>query len=129
MCLCARVADSYVHWYAIFYLGISEISSIPLVFVDVFKYFPNVAAKFSTVNHFLRITFALVFILVRGLYWPTVSARHLYDTFQNIQAGTVHSYPVMMFCTLCNFVLTLMQWYWSYLIVRAALKMLSGKKE
>lgn len=46
-----------------------------------------------------------------------------------IQAGTVHSYPVMMFCTLCNFVLTLMQWYWSYLIVRAALKMLSGKKK
>lgn len=42
--LCVR-GYSYVHWYGIFYLGISEVSSIPLVIVDVFKYFPDVAAR------------------------------------------------------------------------------------
>lgn len=36
---------SYVHYYAIFFLGISEVSSIPLSVVDVFKYFPEVAAR------------------------------------------------------------------------------------
>lgn len=36
---------SYVHYYAIFFLGISEVSSVPLVFVDVFKFFPDVAAR------------------------------------------------------------------------------------
>lgn len=121
--------DCYVHWYAIFYLGISEISSIPLVFVDVFKFFPNVAAKFPTVNNLLRMAFALLFILLRGLYWAIVSARHLYDTFLTIQTGTVHNFQVMVFCALCNVVLTLMQWYWSYLIVRAVIKMVSGKKK
>ena len=37
---------SYVHYYAIFFLGISEVSSVPLVFVDVFKFFPDVAKRY-----------------------------------------------------------------------------------
>lgn len=33
------------------------------------------------------------------------------------------------FFTACNLTLTLLQWYWGYLIIRAATKMLSGKKD
>lgn len=45
------------------------------------------------------------------------------------QAGTVHDVGVVGFFTACNLTLTFMQWYWGYLIVRAATKMLSGGKK
>ncbi|CAM9953233.1 unnamed protein product [Ectocarpus sp. 6 AP-2014] len=121
--------DCYVHYYAMFFLGISEVSSVPLVFVDVFKFFPDVAASFEGVNNLLRISFALIFMVVRVVYWPIVAARHLFDTFGSVQAGTVHDVGVVGFFTACNLALTFMQWYWGYLIVRAATKMLSGGKK
>ncbi|CAM9402608.1 unnamed protein product [Pylaiella littoralis] len=117
--------DCYVHYYAIFFLGISEVSSVPLVFVDLFKYFPDFAARFPDANHMLRISFALVFLVVRVFYWPIIAGRHLWDTFRSVQAGTVHNVGVVSFFTVCNLTLTLMQWYWGYLIIRAATKMLS----
>ncbi len=43
-----------------------------------------------------------------------------------LQAGTVHNAGVVGFFTVCNLTLTFLQWYWGYLIIRAAVKMLSG---
>ncbi|CAM9920549.1 unnamed protein product [Scytosiphon promiscuus] len=123
---CVRHGDlCYVHYYAIFFLGISEVSSIPLSVVDVFKYFPDVAARYRGLNSMLRISFALLFILLRVCYWPVVAGRHLLDTIGSVQAGTVHNAGVVGFFTVCNLTLTLMQFYWGYLIIRAAAKMLS----
>ncbi|CAN0295327.1 unnamed protein product, partial [Ectocarpus sp. 13 AM-2016] len=61
--------DCYVHYYAIFFLGISEVSSIPLVFVDVFKFFPDVAARwesFCSTNNLIFTVFCgvILFFLV-----------------------------------------------------------------
>eukprot|EP00903_Cladosiphon_okamuranus_P006255 g6138.t1 len=121
--------DCYVHYYAIFFLGISEVSSVPLVFVDVFKFFPDVAARFQGANHLLRISFALNFIVVRVLYWPVIAGRHLWDTVGSVKAGTVHDAGVVGFFMACNLTLTVLQWYWGYLIIRAATKMLAGGKK
>jgi len=38
----------------------------------------------------------------------------------------VHNAGVVGFFTVCNLTLTFLQWYWGYLIIRAAVKMLSG---
>ena len=39
----------------------------------------------------------------------------------------MHNWGVVGFFLACNLALTLMQWYWGYLIMRAAVKMMSGK--
>eukprot|EP00904_Undaria_pinnatifida_P005341 jgi/Undpi1/1937/HiC_scaffold_12.g05324.m1 len=121
--------DCYVHYFAIFFLGISEVSSIPLVFVDIFKFFPEVAARCEKANELARIAFAVLFIVLRVLYWPVIAGRHLWDTFGSMQAGTVHNAGVAGFFTACNLSLTLLQWYWGYLILRAVAKMLSDDKK
>lgn len=41
--------------------------------------------RFEGVNNLLRISFALIFMVVRVLYWPIVAARHLFDTFGSVQ--------------------------------------------
>ncbi|CAM9837212.1 unnamed protein product [Discosporangium mesarthrocarpum] len=121
--------DSYVHYYAIFFLGISEVSSIPLVFVDLFKYFPEVAKKAGKASDLVRIAFALLFMGIRVIYWPCIAVRHILDTVDSVKAGTVHSVGVVTFFLVCNLTLTVLQWFWGYLITRAAIKMITGGKK
>lgn len=61
-----------------------------------------------------------------GLLLPRVRSLFL---FLFVQAGTVHNAFVVGFFTACNLALTVLQWYWGYLIVRAAAKMVSGGKK
>ena len=41
----------------------------------------------------------------------------------------MHNAGVVGFFTTCNLSLTLLQWYWGYLILRAVAKMLSDDKK
>ncbi|CAN0438639.1 unnamed protein product, partial [Phaeothamnion confervicola] len=60
----------FSHYYAIFFLGVSEFSSIPLVFVDVLKHFPDVAKQCGPLpTTALRMAFALLFLAIRVVYW------------------------------------------------------------
>lgn len=41
----------------------------------------------------------------------------------------MHNVGVVALFTIGNLLLTLLQWYWAHLIVRAAMKMMSKKRE
>mmetsp|Transcript_529 Transcript_529/g.2061 ORF Transcript_529/g.2061 Transcript_529/m.2061 type:complete len:273 (+) Transcript_529:75-893(+) len=59
----------YMHYYAIYFFGVSEVSSVPLVVVDICKYYPEFAKRFPTVEFAAKLAFALFFILVRDVFW------------------------------------------------------------
>merc|ERR1719359_1697822 len=69
-------------YYALFFFGVIEISSIPLTLVDIFhpKRFPQLAKKYAilgTANEVCRPLFAVLFLLLRALYFPIVIFRSL----------------------------------------------------
>ncbi|CAM9673426.1 unnamed protein product [Chrysoparadoxa australica] len=115
--------DEYCHYYAVFFLGLTELSSVPLSVVDIFKHFRELGDKYAGLNTALRLAFAVLFLLVRCIWWPLVSVQFYQDTFESFSKGTVHDTGVVLFFLVSNILLTLLQWYWGFLIVRAALKM------
>ena len=59
----------YLHWYGLFFFGFAEITNVPLTLVDIFKYFPDLKARFSLVNEASRVIFAVLFLSIRLIIW------------------------------------------------------------
>lgn len=104
------------------FMGMAEISSLPLAFVDLFKQFPDMRKDFPNVNEAARNLFAVSFLALRGAYWPYCSYKFFANVFAHLEAGTippnVPDWALYIFCT-CNILMCLLQWYWSSIILKA----------
>jgi hypothetical protein len=117
------------HYYAVMFLGIVEMSSVPLAFVDFFKHFPELRQLYPTANELARNLFAASFIAVRGLYWPWVSYCFWATTLAARADGTLRLETWIVYVFLfCNVVMTCLQWFWLSLILSAVAKMIKGDK-
>jgi hypothetical protein len=121
---------SVLHHYGLFFLGVSEISSIFLVFVDLAVFFPPIPGslydKFNTL-----ITgpgFVLSFVLYRVLYWWPVSYQLFHDVYsvtiltdqaKRLRPGKTW---VLYIYLLLNLPLGLLQLYWLSVIREEARK-------
>lgn len=104
--------NPYVHYYGLFFFGIAELTNVPLTFYDVFKYFPDLKAKYSMVNEVSKVVFALSFIFLRLVIWPFISFEFWRDSIKLVQSGEAHSNFVVIFFLLANFFLTGLQFMW-----------------
>ena len=59
----------YMHYYAIYFMGVAEVSSVPLVLVDICKYYPEFAKRFPLVDLLSKLAFAAAFVAVRDVFW------------------------------------------------------------
>ena len=59
-------------------MGMSEISSIPLAVMDFFKQFKPVAQQLPAVNEACRVMFSILFLPIRGVYWPCEQPTHCF---------------------------------------------------
>ena len=57
----------------LFFFGVSELSHLPLVFLDLFKMFPDVKKRYPLSNELIRPFFCVCFLVLRTFYWPYVS--------------------------------------------------------
>lgn len=117
------------HYWAPCFMGMAEISSVPLAFVDFFKMFPAVKAALPTTNELSRNCFAALFLPIRGVYWPYSSYKFWRTSLAFLAAVPMAAQPpsavVYTFCA-CNVVMTLLQWYWASLILKALFQLLRG---
>lgn len=123
--------NGYLHYYGSFYMGVIESSSIALVFVDLFKQFPALRARYPAANEAARTVFAILFIAFRAVYWPFVSYYFWIDSLAELRrgdAGTAPTWLVVMFLVF-NALLTSLQFYWTHLIVQGAIKLARGEKD
>jgi len=123
-----------LNYYGIFFLGISEVSSIFLVFVDLARYFPPVPGTlfYQLIRLIAGPGFVVSFVLYRVVYWWPVS----WQLFQDVYAVTVKTdtaqklrpgqHWVLYIYLALNFPLGLLQVYWLTVIVEEAGKVLSG---
>jgi len=125
----AFVVGSY---YASFFFGAVEISSVPLVFVDLFRAFPELTERSSalhTCNEMMRSIFAVSFVILRVLYWPCVTYTMLYDMRVAASLSDLRGFHVQIgYLLFCAVALTLLQQYWGFKVIRAVIKMIIGDR-
>lgn len=119
----------YLTHYCPFFVGVIELSSIPLVIVDFFhpKHFADVAAShpvLGAINEALRLLFATSFLALRTLAFPFViftAAIPDFATQLDFEAGG--SKTTLAACGIF-FALsfTVLQLHWSWLLVQQVLK-------
>lgn len=115
------------HYWAPCFMGLSEISSIPLAFLDFFKQFPEVRARMPKTNDLVRNAFAALFLPIRGVYWPYSSYRFWNTSLAALSDNVSHPPLTVMYTFLvCNVFMTMLQWYWASLIFKAIFQKLTG---
>lgn len=120
---------------AVFYLGLTEVSSIFLVFIDLAKYFPPTpGSKFDFfVEAICGPCFVVTFFYYRVWMWWIVSFQLWRDVCGCLQNGMAHkmrpnkSFVLYIFLTI-NILLGVLQLWWFRLIVAETLKVLAGEE-
>ena len=134
-CLAAVVSASALHggllgYYAVFFLGLTEVSSLFLVWVDLGTYFPPEPGSMLHlfVNLGMGSLFAVSFFYYRVFLWWPLSLRIWKDTWYMTRKSTKLDRPLWVLYLLCivNVPLGLMQLYWSTVVLREAHNVLLG---
>lgn len=120
-----------LHYYGVFFLGLSEFSSIFLIFVDLSNYYPPTPG--SLYDEFIAAIagplFAISFIVYRVILWWPVSLRLFRDVSAVVRSGQAeklrpgHSWVLYVFLAI-NIPLGLLQLYWFTIILEEARKVL-----
>jgi hypothetical protein len=119
----------YLHHYGVFYLGLSEVSSIFLVFVDLAKYFPPVPGSMfdRLVGTVCGPAFVVTFTLYRVIMWWPVSFQLFLDAYSVLKSGQAsklrHGKEWVLYVFLgMNLPLGILQLYWFGIIVEEVRK-------
>jgi hypothetical protein len=120
------VTGQYLHAYGLFFFGVPEVSSVPLVLVDFFKAFPLARSRHAALNEASRVAFAAGFLAIRCVWWPIVSYCFWCDIIadQREEARTPFHLPLIF--AVCNVLMTGLQFFWGSKIVAALVKMAAG---
>jgi len=123
-----------LNYYGLFFLGLSEVSSIFLVVVDLARYFPPIPGTFfDQLNSLVAGPgFALSFILYRFVYWWPVS----YQLFKDVHTVSVktdtarklrpgQSWVLYLYLVL-NLPLGFLQVYWLTIILGEVQRVLAS---
>lgn len=113
----------FLMYYAAFFFGVSEISSLFLTWVDFFRTNKALASEFPKTNEVMRVCFAVTFLILRCVYWPVVSV----DFWMNAIKSDAPK-PLLVCWLGANLCLTLLQYFWGFLIVKGIIKLLRGDK-
>jgi hypothetical protein len=128
-CLASCGFHPFAHYYALFYFGIAELTTIPLNIINTFKHVPRLAESYPSFYHHTRTIFALSFLLIRLLWWPVVSYGLFFACLDLLQSEKLHSIQIVCFFLFSNLFLSGLQFYWGYLIVKNALKGKTSNKK
>jgi len=129
------LSHQVLHHYGIFFLGVTEVSSMFLVFVDMGRYFPPAAgSKFGLLISICGPMFLVTFFVYRIVIWWVVSYTLWKDVFHVIRTGSAErlrpgkSFVLKYIYLPFNVLLGLLQMYWfSYVILPGAIKTVRGE--
>ena len=80
----------YMHYYSIYFMGVAEVSSVPLVLVDVCKPPSGVGSRADLAA---KAGFEVLFLLVRDVFWVYTAATVWKDGLGILRAGNFPKYP------------------------------------
>lgn len=126
--LCAFFSmHPFLQYYGLFFYGVPEVSSVPLTIVSLSKSFPFIKEDYPKLHNFGKWSFGVLFLIIRLVMWTYVSFFYWKDTVHLLTADeTPHSMFIVGYYCFANVVLTSMQYFWGYKIIR---QMLNGGHE
>ena len=104
----------FLHYYGIFFFGLSGISSVPLALIELFT-----VLRAGALLELCRGLFAFSFLAFRTFYWPVVSYGFWQDVLHAYNSQTVHSVAAAGFFLFANVFLTGLQLFWTTKIIAA----------
>ena len=116
------VMGPYCQYYAMFFFGVAEVTTVPLNVMYIFKYVPELAQKYPVIAGQSRNIFGLSFVIVRLCVWPVICYDFWRNSYKVYVSKRIHSEVVFGFFLFANTFLTFLQVYWGYLIIKGALK-------
>lgn len=123
------VQFEYLHYYGVFFVGLTEVSSIFLVVVDLAQYFPP--EKGSAFDLLVGVVcgplFAICFVYYRVFLWWPISWRLFRDAWVVMKSGQVSELRpgkewVLVLFLIMNLPLGILQLYWLTIILDEAQK-------
>lgn len=109
---CMLVLYNMYHPETNFYLfhlgGYGEISTVPLCLADSFKNIPKLQDAYPTVNHYSRVSFAVLFLIVRVGWWTHV----------------VYNCDEVFYIRVVMYLLMIIQYTWAKKLIQTAIKLL-----
>lgn len=108
------------------FFGLTEVSTVPLLVVDVLKAFPALRARHATLDLGAKVLFAAAFLVVRVGVVTVHCVGFQRDVFAVVAAGDAHSLATLAFFSVANVFLVGLQFYWASLILKRAAKTLAG---
>jgi alpha-galactosidase len=108
----------FLMYYAPFFLGVAEISSVPHAIMDLFRFSEPLREAYPRTNANIRVTFAALFLLIRCCYWPWVCLDFWTSMLQSATSVWMQALWLSG-----NGALTALQFYWGSIIVRTLTKM------
>lgn len=112
----------FIEYYAAYFVGVAEMSPVPLQFMNFFKMFKVLGSAFPTTISICRAAFALSFLFFRGFWWPKVCVSFWADLgtlLSSEDSADLHGIPVrhpyMWLAVNAGF--TGLQWFWTSKVV------------
>jgi len=136
MCLSciSGLRGQLMYHYAGFFLGLCELSSIPLQIVEIFRpeHFPELTRdnpSLHQLNEILRPLFAVLFMLTRAIYFPYVMlSQAIPDIVASIRlgGGSAGEQIGLSIIGVGGLLLTVLQIFWATLMWKQIKKALAG---
>ena len=117
-------------YYVPYFYGVIELSSIPLILMNLFKQRPKWKQQYTKLYLYIRIVFAILFIPLRIIYF---TPRHL--DLVRIKYWNLISHPILWLQIFYGSVfiggclLLVLQYYWAILILKGFILVLLKQQE
>jgi len=122
----ASMGGPFSQYYVAFFFGFTEISSVPLAFVDLFRQVPSLAEAGlgSALNEVARTTFVLSFLPIRCIWFPIVMATKFWPDMLAAYTADDIRCPALVYYWMffSSSFLTFLQLFWGYKIIRVVMK-------
>lgn len=118
----------YYHYYVVFFLALTEVSSIPLVIMSLCKYYPPAPGSMQeTIQGVAGPLFAVTFGYYRVFLWIKITRQLWSDGIHVLSKGIAEQYRpgksfALYIILLISALLTVLQLFWFSLIITEALK-------
>eukprot|EP00298_Acanthocystis_sp_HF-20_P021838 c28499_g1_i1.p1 GENE.c28499_g1_i1~~c28499_g1_i1.p1 ORF type:complete len:259 (-),score=87.94 c28499_g1_i1:114-890(-) len=111
----------------VFYAGVAELSTIPLTIADFFKVVPGLKEKYPAVLQYSRLSFGIIFLVVRVFGWGYCSWESEFQLFYLFWNGNAPNVPVIIFLFVAVALGQILQTYWGILVIKGLLRFATKK--
>jgi hypothetical protein len=119
----------FLHYHAVFFVGLSEVSTVVLCIMMMFQKDRGVkllAERYPTLDITIGVLFSVLFVICRIGLWFFYSKYFWEDLLEILISGKAHSDPAVVWYLIANAALSALQLYWLGEIFKGVMAIFGG---